>query len=197
MAIEKFDYRIGDYNVPFDWREIFGNDHPVEVELGHGTGRFLLDMSTRFPERNFVGIEKGMKWHNLVNKRIKKRHLTNVRAIRADINDVVILMIPPGSVENYYIQFPDPWPKTAHTGRRLFQPIFCRNLKYGLVSGGCVHIITDVEIYYREIVEMMDQFSKLRQIEVLPEEYKRIMTNYEEKALRQNGQIHYISYRKD
>lgn len=179
-----------------NWSNFFGNDNPVEVEFGCGTGRFILDSATRRPDVNFLGVEVAGKWFRLVAKRILKRRLTNVRLLQADARDVAKTMIPPESVENYYIQFPDPWPKKRHHKRRIFQPEFCGLLKNGLKPGGHVHIMTDVDYYFDYIVRNMDGFSQLVKLDKVPDDPERIITNYEEKALTQNVPIYKISYQK-
>lgn len=190
-------YDIWQRETPFDWLAIFGNEQPIDVELGCGTGRFILNMGQRFPGRNFFGIEYKQKWFNIVVKRTTKRELSNVAMAFGDVHPAVEKLIPEDSIENYYIQFPDPWPKKRHHKRRIFQPSFCANLKRGLKPGGCVNIMTDVPEYFAVIVANMDSYAGLVKQPHYPVDPGRVITNYEEKALKIGAHICQVSYRKE
>ena len=66
------------------WREAFGNDHPVYVEIGMGKGRFLMDMARLYPEINFIGIEKYSSVLLRAVQKLEEEELPNVRLIRMD-----------------------------------------------------------------------------------------------------------------
>ena len=70
---------------PLDWRDIFGNDHPVELEVGFGKGLFLLTAAQAHPEVNFVGVEIVRKYQLFTATRLAKRGLGNVRVACADV----------------------------------------------------------------------------------------------------------------
>ncbi|OQY26555.1 MAG: tRNA (guanosine(46)-N7)-methyltransferase TrmB [Candidatus Cloacimonetes bacterium 4572_55] len=176
------------------WEDLFDDDRPVEVEFGSGTGRFILDCAARFPKHNYVAVEFRLKWFKLIRSRVIKRNLPNIRVLCADAKLLVESLIPENQVLNYHIHHPDPWPKTRHRKRRLFQPRFCSMLKRGLVPGGHVFIMTDVEEYFRSIVQVMNAYSGLARLPDFPDDPDRIITNYEEKATKRNIQIHRTAY---
>ena len=70
------------------WREAFGNDHPVYVEIGMGKGRFLMDMARLYPEINFIGIEKYSSVLLRAVQKLEEEELPNVRLIRMDAEDL-------------------------------------------------------------------------------------------------------------
>jgi len=70
-----------------DWRAVFGNDHPVELDIGFGKGLFLLNASQASPHANFVGIEILRKYQLYAATRFAKRGLKNVRLVKADARE--------------------------------------------------------------------------------------------------------------
>src|ERR1043165_3098640 len=91
-----------------DLREVFGNDHPVVLEVGSGKGRFLISSAIEQPETNFIGIEKSLHYHRVIRERASKRNLTNVRLINHDAFLVMRDMLAGASIAEIHIYFPDP-----------------------------------------------------------------------------------------
>lgn len=129
---------------PTPWHAVFGNDRPVEVEIGPGRGDVLLAYATARPGTNFFGIERHWGPAEAILARARAQGLTNVRAIGADARCVIAGLVPPASVAAYHIYFPDPWPKNRHRDRRLADAAFARALRTSLAPGGVVHVATDV-----------------------------------------------------
>src|SRR5262245_35465094 len=69
---------------PIVWRDVFGNDHPVEIEVGFGKGLFLLRAAQTTPQVNFLGIEIMRKLQLFTATRMAKRNLRNIRLLKAD-----------------------------------------------------------------------------------------------------------------
>jgi tRNA (guanine-N7-)-methyltransferase len=126
------------------WRAVFGNDRPVEIEIGPGRGDVLLAYAAADPSTNFYGIEIRRAQADALNARAAARALSNVFVIAADARCVVTSFVPAASVTAYHVYFPDPWPKTRHRSRRLFQPDLPAAMARTLVAGGCVHLASDL-----------------------------------------------------
>ena len=120
---------LHDLPTPIDWQILFGNKHPVEVEIGFGKGRFLLEVSKQFPQINYIGVERAQKYVALTCERFEKyiRHFSvdknsgkfqNVRLVWTDANYFITRYVPEESVQAYHIYFPDPWPKARQQKRR-------------------------------------------------------------------------------
>ena len=62
-----------------DWASLFGNDNPVEIEIGCGKGRFLITSAMTYPDVNYVGIERALEYFRIINKRVMNRGLSNIR----------------------------------------------------------------------------------------------------------------------
>src|SRR2546425_4140241 len=89
-----------------DWRDIFGNDHPVEIEVGCGKGLFLLNTAIARPDVNFFGIEIVRKYQLFAATRMAIRQLTNVRLACADARQFLRDRVPPASVTAIHVYFP-------------------------------------------------------------------------------------------
>ena len=90
-----------------DLHQLFGNDHPVILEIGSGKGRFLLSSAAERPDQNFLGVEKSLHYHRVIRERVKKRGLTNIRLINHDAFLVMRDMLPGESIAEIHIYFPD------------------------------------------------------------------------------------------
>jgi tRNA (guanine-N7-)-methyltransferase len=126
------------------WHAVFGRDAPVEIEIGAGRGEVLLAFAAARPERSFFAVEWGWRQVERIRERAARRELSNVRAVSGDARCIVRHLVPAESVAAYHVYFPDPWPKTRHRHRRLFQPGFADALARTLVPGGRVHVASDL-----------------------------------------------------
>ena len=127
------------------WRQVFGNDHPVEIEIGPGRGELLIAYASARPHVNFFAIERSSAQATRVATKAALRGAPNVRVIAGDARCVVGRLVPPTSVAAYHIYFPDPWPKRRHHRRRLFtDPTFAPALARTLLPDGRVEIASDL-----------------------------------------------------
>ena len=176
-----------------DWSEIFGNDHPVEVEIGIGKGRYLIDAAQRRPETNFVGVEWAGKYLRLCHERSIRRGLTNLRLARTDGRELVELLCATESVAAFHLYFPDPWPKKRHHKRRLFNAEFVGEATRALSPGGLFWIATDHDDYFAVMEEVVAGQRTLQAVEMV---WEGTSTNYEDKFLARGKEIHRLVLRK-
>ena len=124
------------------WQQIFGNDHPIRIEVGMGKGQFILEQASRNPDVNFVGIEK---YSTVLLKAIRKREqmeLSNIYFLCEDARELAEIF-GPGEVERIYLNFSDPWPKARHAKRRLTSREFLARYEKILKKEGTVEFKTD------------------------------------------------------
>jgi tRNA (guanine-N7-)-methyltransferase len=145
---------------PLDWGDVFGNDRPVEIDIGCGKGAFLVCAAQSRPHHNFVGIERQCHRLRQVDRKIQRANLSNVRLLRVEASYFVAKLVADTSVAVYHILFPDPWPKRRHQRRRLFQPTFVAELYRTLQLGGVVNVATDDADYAVQVEKMMSESDK-------------------------------------
>ena len=124
------------------WNEIFGNDHPIRIEIGMGKGRFLMDMARLYPEINFIGIEKYSSVLLRAVQKLEEEELPNVRLIRMDAEDLENVFAQ-GELDRIYLNFSDPWPKDRHAKRRLESRQFLARYDQILKKDGTIEFKTD------------------------------------------------------
>ena len=161
------------------WHALFGNDRPVEIEIGPGRGDVLLAFATARPEVNFFAIEhvQGASAH--VAARLRAAGIQNARVLGADAACVIEHLVPPASVAAYHIYFPDPWPKRRHRKRRLVTPAFAAAMARTLARGGTVHVATDLGALFDDLAEALRTAGFTRRDDALAP--ARPATRFEEK----------------
>lgn len=139
--------------LPFDWATVFGREAPRTLEIGFNRGRFLTELASRWPEHDHIGIEIRRRycWRlaNLIDR--DPDSAQNVRLVWADAKRVTADLLPPGSLQAIFVNFPDPWWKRRHEKRRLVRPDYARELHDLLRDGGEVWVKSDVAAIAEEI----------------------------------------------
>jgi tRNA (guanine-N7-)-methyltransferase len=182
------------------WPAVFGNDNPVEIEVGFGKGLFLVTASAVCPAVNFLGVEIVRKYQLFTATRLAKRQRANVRLACADARQFLRDYVGPASVQALHAYYPDPWWKKRHHKRRLFTPEFVHECARVLRLGGLLHVVTDVEDYFTRITEMVGQHTSLRRLPPLaPRQAAHdldYLTNFERKARKRGLAVYRADYEK-
>ncbi len=124
------------------WKEAFGSDAPLHVEIGMGKGRFLMDMARLHPEISYIGIEKYSSVLLRAIQKMQEDPLPNVKFIRMDAEEIEAVF-GEGEVDRIYLNFSDPWPKDRHAKRRLESRQFLKRYDRILKKGGQIEFKTD------------------------------------------------------
>ena len=179
---------------PFDFKAEFPHpEHPLEVDIGSGKGRFLAARSVKFPETNFLGIERQRIRVDSSGRRCERAGRENVRLFRMEGYYAISQMVPVAYVANYYFFFPDPWPKARHHDQRLFNPAFMDALHRTLEDGGRLHVATDHLPYFEEILELLQKDARFERVGAFePDDEER--TDFE--LIFSHKQIGRCSFRK-
>jgi tRNA (guanine-N7-)-methyltransferase len=129
------------------WSKLFGFPAAaplrLHVDVGFGNGEFLTELARRDPGRAVVGVELSFKRVLKLARRLSRSDLRNVRLLGVDAAWAVREAFEEESVESFWINFPDPWPKRRHRRRRLIEPAFIRELSRRLMTGGSLHVAPD------------------------------------------------------
>jgi tRNA (guanine-N7-)-methyltransferase len=156
---EPSEFMPADYFCRHSSSDIFGNDHPLEIDLGCGDGSFLIEMAQHYPERNFLGVERLLGRVRGVCKRIQELGLTNARVLRLESQYTLEYLLEPRSVFRLHLLCPDPWPKARHHKRRLVQQEFLHILQKTLKPSGAFLFKTDDTEYHEWALEQVGEFN--------------------------------------
>jgi tRNA (guanine-N7-)-methyltransferase len=178
---------------PLAWRQVFGNDHAIEIEIGFGKGLFLLNQGEARPDVNFLGIEIERKYVLLTATRVAQRERANVKLACTDARWFLRERVAPGSVAAVHIYFPDPWWKTRHRKRKLFTRAFAEHCAFVLQVGGRLHFVTDVADYFAESQVMLSEVAALQPLPT-PADDGAYLTNFERKYRLEGRAIHRAEY---
>lgn len=121
--------------------DIFGNDHPLHIEIGMGKGQFLLTLAERNPHINYIGIER---YSSVLLRAVEKLEepVANIRFLCIDAAEIPDIFSPE-EVERIYLNFSDPWPKARHARRRLTSSEYFARYDKILAKDGQVEFKTD------------------------------------------------------
>lgn len=109
-----------------NWNTVFPKKQKIQIEIGMGKGNFIIENARRYPEINFIGIEK---FDSVIVRAIEKlekleEELPNLKLIRMDALEIDEVF--DHEVDTIYLNFSDPWPKKRHQNRRLSSPVFLK-----------------------------------------------------------------------
>lgn len=183
-----------DYLVPLDLEKTFGRSAPLEVDLGCGDGRFLIGQAERFPERNFLGIEKLAGRVETACRKGARVGLRNLRVLRLETSYAIQYLLPPASTEVVHLLFPDPWPKSKHRRRRIVTPEFFATVHRLLAPGGRLRIATDQENYFAAIRAHVSPAIFVEETESPAEDFP--LTTFEKRYVAQDLPIYRLELRK-
>lgn len=183
------------------WSEVFGNDHPLRIEIGMGKGQFLYRLAELHPEMNFIGIEKFSSVLLRAIQKMEEAPLPNLRFIRMDAEEIT-KVFEKGEVAWIYLNFSDPWPKDRHAKRRLPSREFLSRYDAVLKPEGRLEFKTDNQALFDFALEELEPAGwrteavtrDLHHDEALMQ--GNVMTEYEEKfSSIGNAIFKYIIYR--
>jgi tRNA G46 methylase TrmB len=100
----------------------------LALEIGFGNGGFLIDQATTHPNQNFVGIDTSWPSVERLLHKLNPTQLGNIRVLHRDAATIVERLFAPATIQNVWINFPDPWPKKRHQSPRLIQSPFIDQL---------------------------------------------------------------------
>lgn len=182
------------------WKELFGNNYPIHLEIGMGKGKFLLQLAEQNPDINYIGIEK---YSSVLIRALQKRKEyegENIYFLRMDAENIPDIF-KEGEIDRIYLNFSDPWPKERHAKRRLTSKEFFSRYDRILKKDGVVIFKTDNRELFDFSLEQVPLAGwKLKNYtyDLHHSEYAEgnIMTEYEEKFSAQGKPIcRLVAYR--
>lgn len=180
------------------WREMFGNGNPLHLEIGCGKGRFALEMARRYPEVNFLAIEREEGALVMAAEKAMEADLPNLRFLSFDaaaLGDI----FEAGEVDLIYLNFSDPWPPNRQRKRRLTWRAFLAVYDKILSEDGAIFFKTDNQRLFEWSLGEICQYGWLLQnisLDLHNSDFDNVMTEYEEKFSSQGSRIYRLEARR-
>lgn len=182
------------------WRQVFGNDNPIHIEVGSGKGRFVTGMAAQNPDINYIGIDIQLSVLSYALDKVLESGLSNIKLLRVDGSSLTNYF-EAGEIDLLYLNFSDPWPKTRHEKRRLTYKTFLETFEHILPPTGEIHFKTDNRGLFEYSLASMSQYGMvLKQVwlDLHASNYEgNVMTEYEEKFSRKGQVIYRLEARFD
>ncbi len=182
------------HNYKNKWNKVFGNDNPIEIEIGMGKGDFLISKALDNHNINYIGIEKYDSVLVYVKRKLDELNLENLKIINIDASN--LLDVFGHEISKIYLNFSDPWPKKRHTKRRLTYESFLNIYDQVFVKENVnIELKTDNDDLFEYSVESFKEHGyKINKIDRnIDDIYK---TEYEKKFMLKGKNINFISISK-
>ena len=180
------------------YKEIFKNNNPIRIEIGMGKGDFIIGMAEKYPNINFVGIEKYESVMVRAIEKLENKNIKNLKLIRMDA--ITIDKVFSKEIDTIYLNFSDPWPKTRHAKRRLTSDIFLK--LYDKIFISTPHIIqkTDNILLFASSIESLSKNGYTLEkvsLDLKNTDIENVLTEYETKFMNMGVKINYLdAYKK-
>ena len=179
------------------YNEVFGNDNPIELEIGMGKGNFIIDKAIKNPNINYIGVERYESVLCRALEKLEDKQLPNVKIICIDA--IELDEVFDKEISTIYLNFSDPWPKKRHAKRRLtshvFLPVYDLIFKDEKVI---VQKTDNVGLFESSIVSLSTYGYTIEDIslDLASTGMENSLTEYEAKFMSQGIKINYLKARK-
>lgn len=179
------------------YQTLFKNNNKIHLEIGMGKGDFIINMAKKYPNINFIGIEKFDSVILRATQKLENENLQNLKLIRFDA--VEIENIFDREIDTIYLNFSDPWPKNRHEDRRLTSRKFLE--RYDNIFKNKKHIIQKTDnrkLFEFSIKSFTDYNYKIKNISLNlhEDDIDNVETEYEKRFISLGFPIHMIEVEK-
>ena len=196
IAPEGFGLTPEELSCPVTSASLFGNDAPLELEVGSGNGTLLVTESKARAGVNFLGIEYTRRYWRYAADRLRRNDCENARVVLADATTLIRDYLEDDSLSAVHIYFPDPWPKSGHRKRRFVQPHHIELVAKKMQPGARLQIVTDHAEYFVQIDRVVRN-SSLAIVEfdtpAAAASEEMVGSNFERKYRREGRAFHAIA----
>ena len=172
---------------------LFSNSNPLHIEIGMGKGNFIIDMASKHPDINFIGIEKYESVACRAIEKLNKLELSNVKVICMDAEELESVFQK--EVDVIYLNFSDPWPKKRHAKRRLTSEIFL-GIYDNVFKNECVIVqkTDNINLFISSIINLMKHGYEIvdYNTDLASSEIPNSLTEYETKFREKGIKINYL-----
>lgn len=167
------------------WHERFAKQQPLWIEVGTGKGQFIINMAKKYPQYNFIGIEIQKTVVAIALKNALAEELPNLQFLNADGAELTDYFAD-GEVDQLFLNFSDPWPKTRHEKRRLTYKSFLKVYEQILVEHGKLEFKTDNQGLFEYSLTSLNNYGMIFEgvwldLHNSPENEDNVETEYEHK----------------
>lgn len=177
------------------WKELFGNNQPIYIEIGMGKGKFITGMAKAHPEINYIGIEMKLSVILIALDKLIEEPLSNLRLLHVD-GSRLIKYFADNEIDHIYLNFSDPWPKKRHEKRRLTFKTFLEVDEKILRPAGEIHLKTDNQGLFEYSLVSFSQYGMIIKqvwLDLHASNFEgNIMTEYEEKFSSKGQRIYRV-----
>lgn len=173
-----------------NWNKVFNNDNNIEIEIGMGKGKFIIEKAIQNPNVNFIGIEKYDSPLVSAVKKLEELELNNLRLVCIDA--LGIEEIFDHEIDKIYLNFSDPWPKKRHVKRRLTSSVFLNKYESLFKNEKRIEMKTDNDDLYDYSCESFIE-NGYDIVKTDTNYLDTIRTEYEDKFIGLGKNINYIS----
>jgi tRNA (guanine-N7-)-methyltransferase len=180
---------------PLDLARFHGK--PLWLEVGFGGGEHLVHMAASYPGVEIIGCEPFVNGIAMLLGKIRQAEVQNLCLHPGDVRDLFDVL-PEGCLAKVFLNYPDPWPKARHHRRRFVTPEYLGPLARGMAPGAELRVATDIPDYVRQTLEEVPQagFELISQTGQGAAWDDWLSTRYEQKALREGREPHYLTFRR-
>jgi tRNA (guanine-N7-)-methyltransferase len=193
-------FGIAPPQAPLDLDALFGRSAPRTLEIGFGNGDNLAELAARHPERDYLGVEVHDPGVGHLLLRMEREGLENIRIAHHDAVEVIDRWLPPASIDEALIFFPDPWHKKRHHKRRLLQAAFLDRLARVMAGGARLHLATDWAPYAEQMLEVCESSPHFENMVpgggYAPRPGTRPQTKFERRGLKLGHEVFDLLYRR-
>ena len=194
VLIEECEYLINNpKELKNNWNKEFGNNNPIHLEIGMGKGQFLLNMAKKYPNINFIGVERYTGVLARAINKINKEDIKNIRVINIDA--IKLAEVFDKEIDTLYLNFSDPWPKKRHAKRRLTSDDFLKVYDCIFKNDNLIIQKTDnTGLFESSIISLSTYGYKIEDIslDLASTDKENVMTEYEEKFTNLGIKINYL-----
>lgn len=173
-----------------NWNKVFNNDNNIEVEIGMGKGKFIIEKAIQNPNINYIGIEKYDSPLVSAVKKLEELEINNLKLICIDA--LGIEEVFDHEIDKIYLNFSDPWPKKRHAKRRLTSSIFLNKYENLFENEKHIEMKTDNDDLYNYSCELFIE-NGYDIVKTDTNYLDTIRTEYEDKFISLGKNINYIS----
>lgn len=175
------------------WKEIFGNNNPIHLEIGAGKGDFITQMVNLHKDINYIALEMNTNAFVVASRKILDQDIKNVRGIIGNAENLEEFF-DEGEIDKIYLNFSTPWPKKRHHKRRLSHKRFLDRYKKIITDGAELELKTDNEDFFDASLEYFEDFGMyITKVDRDLDINQSVVTEYEDEFRKRSMPIYFVA----